>query len=198
MSEKNAEAPAKQDNPEQQAPSQSSAPMAEGGRGEGEAPDFEALAARLEEAETKAQDNWDQFIRAKADLDNLRRRSERDLENAHKYALERFAQELLPVRDSLEMGLAAAKEEGQASVEKLLEGTELTLRMLEGAMVKFGIEEVNPEGERFDPELHQAMSMLESSHAEPDTVLNVMQKGYTLNGRLIRPAMVVVSKAPEG
>lgn len=193
MSDKNAEASAEQENAQQQAAA-SNAPVAEEEGQAGTAPDFEALAERLEEAESRAQENWDQFVRAKAELDNMRRRSERDLENAHKYALERFAQELLPVKDSLEMGLAAASEEDQPGIDKLREGTELTLKMLEGAMSKFGIEEINPEGEKFDPELHQAMSMLESNNAEPDTVVNVMQKGYTLNGRLIRPAMVVVAK----
>ncbi|MDH5777955.1 MAG: nucleotide exchange factor GrpE, partial [Gammaproteobacteria bacterium] len=119
------------------------------------------LSQRLSEAEAKAQEHWDQLLRTKAEMDNLRRRTERDLENAHKYALERFALELLPVKDSLEMGLSAAENEG-AEVASLKEGTELTLKMLETAMEKFGIAHVHPIDEVFNPELHQAISMLES------------------------------------
>lgn len=156
---------------------------------------IEELQARLTEAEQQAQENWDKLLRANAELDNLRRRTERELENAHKYALERFAQELLAVRDSLEMGVAAAEQE-EASVDKIKEGTELTLRMLESAMEKFNIQPVDPQGEPFNPELHQAMSMVESPDKDPNTVINVMQKGYLLNDRLIRPAMVIVSRAP--
>ncbi len=157
----------------------------------------EELKARLQEAEKKAQENWDALLRTRAEMENLRRRHDRELENAHKYALERFAQELLPVIDSLEMGAAAASAEG-ASLEQVREGTELTLKMLLAAIDKFGIQAVHPEGEPFDPEYHQAMSMLESPHHEPNTVMNVMQKGYTINDRLIRPAMVVVSKQASG
>lgn len=156
----------------------------------------EELQAKLTEAEQQAQENWDKLLRANAEMDNLRRRTERELENAHKYALERFAQELLAVRDSLEMGVAAAEQE-EASVEKIKEGTELTLRMLESAMDKFNIQPVDPLGEPFNPELHQAMSMVESPDKAPNTVINVMQKGYLLNDRLIRPAMVIVSRPPE-
>jgi len=161
-----------------------------------EADSIEELQAKLTEAEAQAQENWDKLLRANAEMDNLRRRTERELENAHKYALERFAQELLAVRDSLEMGVAAADQE-EASVEKIREGNELTLRMLESAMDKFNIQQINPEGEAFNPELHQAMSMVEMPDKEPNTVINVMQKGYLLNDRLIRPAMVMVSKASE-
>jgi molecular chaperone GrpE len=162
----------------------------------GEASDasVEDLATKIEELEAKAQENWDHFVRTKAEMDNMRRRTERDLENAHKFALERFAQELLPVKDSLELGVAAAQEEG-ADVAKLLEGTEMTLRMLESAMEKFHIKVVDPLDEPFNPDLHQAMSMIEVADKAPNTVINVMQKGYTLNDRLVRPAMVVVSKA---
>lgn len=154
----------------------------------------EALTAKLAEAETKAQESWDQLLRTKAEMDNLRRRTERELENAHKYALERFAQELLAVRDSLEMGLDAAQAEN-ADVASLVEGTDLTLKMLTALMEKFAIMEVHPLDEPFDPEKHQAISMLEAPDKAPNMVVNVMQKGYTLNERLIRPAMVVVSKA---
>lgn len=154
----------------------------------------EDLAVKIEALEAKAQENWDHFVRTKAEMDNMRRRTERDLENAHKYALERFAQELLPVKDSLEMGVAAAQDEA-ADVAKLREGTEMTLRMLDSAMEKYHIKTIDPLDEPFNPELHQAMTMVEMADKEPNTVINVLQKGYTLNERLVRPAMVVVSKA---
>ena len=153
----------------------------------------EHLQQQLADAEAKAKEHWDQLLRVKAEQENLRRRHEREVENAHKYALERFVQDLLPVIDSLEMGAEAAASEG-ATVEKLREGTELTLKMLLATIEKFGIKAVHPEGEPFNPEYHQAMSMLESPEHVANTVMSVMQKGYTLNERLIRPAMVVVSK----
>ncbi|MEJ2629999.1 MAG: nucleotide exchange factor GrpE [Acidihalobacter sp.] len=155
---------------------------------------LDVLQRDLEAMEDKAKEHWDQFLRTQAELENLRRRAERDLENAHKYALERFAGELLPVKDSLEMGLDAAAG-GEA--EKIREGMELTLRMLTQVLEKFGIQEINPAGERFDPERHQAMTAQPTDECPPNTVLTVMQKGYLLNDRLLRPAMVMVSKAPE-
>jgi molecular chaperone GrpE len=157
----------------------------------------EHLQQQLAEAEAKAKEHWDQLLRVKAEQENLRRRHEREVENAHKYALERFTQELLPVIDSLEMGAEAAANEG-ATLEKVREGTELTLKMLLSTIEKFGIKAVHPEGKPFNPEYHQAMSMLESPEHAANTVMSVMQKGYTLNDRLIRPAMVVVSKGAPG
>lgn len=157
----------------------------------------EDLAKQLEEAQAKAEENWDKALRLQAELDNSQRRAQRDVENAHKFALEKFAQELLPVKDSLEMGLAAAEGSDHEVADKLREGTELTLKMLSSAMEKFGIKEVDPEGESFNPDWHQAMTMQESAEHEPNTVLAVMQKGYLLNERLLRPAMVVVCKASE-
>jgi len=154
------------------------------------------LSALLEDARGKADEHWDQCLRLQAELDNLRKRAERDVASAHKFALERFAAELLPVRDSLEMGLAAFATEG-ADPEKLREGVELTLQMLTSAMGKFEIREVNPVDERFNPEFHQAMSLQERDDVEPNTVVTVVQKGYLLNERLLRPAMVIVSKAPD-
>ncbi len=130
-------------------------------------------------------------------MENLRKRSERDLVNAHKFALERFAQELLPVRDSLEMGLATLAG-GQIDPARLQEGVELTLQMLTTVLGKFGITEVNPQFERFNPGLHQAISLQERTDVEPNTVVTVVQKGYLLNDRLLRPAMVIVSRSPEG
>ena len=155
------------------------------------------LETQLADAQAKADDNWDQLVRARAEMENIRRRSERDLANAHKYALEKFAQELLPVIDSMEMGVLAAQAEN-ADVSKLREGTEMTLKMFETAIEKFGIESVHPHGEAFNPEHHQAMTMIDSPEHEPNTVIDVMQKGYLLNERLVRPAMVVVSSANSG
>lgn len=159
--------------------------------------EIEALTAKLAEAEAKAEENWDLLVRNKAEMENIRRRSERDLVNAHKYALEKFAQELLPVMDSLEMGVLAAMDES-TDVRKLREGTEMTLKMFETAIEKFGIKGVHPIGETFDPEHHQAMTMIDSPEHEPNTIIDVMQKGYLLNERLVRPAMVVVSSQKSG
>jgi len=158
------------------------------------APDAKELHLALEDARSKADEHWNQVLRLQAELENGRRRAERDVENAHKYALDRFAQDLLPVRDSLELALAAIGTD--SALDQLREGTELTLKMLTQAMEKYGIKEVNPVGQPFNPDLHQAMSMQESADAAPNSVLVVMQKGYTLNDRLVRPALVVVAKAP--
>lgn len=166
---------------------------------EGKAAESDPLAElqqKLEQAQKKADENWDVALRTKAEMENLRKRSQRDVENAHKFGLEKIATELLSVRDSMELGLSAAQQE-QADVNTLLEGSELTLKMLTQLMDKFEIVAVNPENERFDPELHQAMSMQESDKLEPNTVITVIQKGYTLNGRLLRPALVTVSKAAQ-
>ncbi|MBW6477036.1 MAG: nucleotide exchange factor GrpE [Chromatiales bacterium] len=152
------------------------------------------LQAELDAALAKAAENWDQLLRVQADLENTRRRAAQDVEKAHKFGLEKFAQELLPVKDSLELGLAASTSDDEA-VAKLREGMELTLKMLSSCMEKFGIKEVNPLGEPFNPEWHQAMTMQESAEHAHNTVMLVMQKGYLLNDRLMRPAMVVVSKA---
>ena len=161
----------------------------------GEPSNHEELTLMLEDARNKADEHWNQVLRSNAELENTRRRARQDVENAHKFALEKFALELLPVKDSLEMGLAAVNpDEGDATAQ-LKEGTELTLKMLTTAMEKFGIETMGVEGETFNPEIHQAMSMMESADHAPNTVMAVMQKGYQLNDRLIRPAMVVVSKA---
>ena len=152
------------------------------------------LTKLLEDARSKADEHWDQLMRTRAELDNLRKRSQRDLENAHKFALERFSQELLQVWDSLELGHQAAQDE-QADVQKLREGTELTLKLLTDVMSKHGVEQIDPTGEAFNPEYHQAMSVQERDDVAPNTVVAVVQKGYLLNGRLLRPAMVMVSRA---
>ena len=168
--------------------------------GAGDAPqateqDHAELTGMLEDARNRADENWNQCLRLQADIENLRKRSERELANAHKYVLERFSQELLPVRDSLEMGLATFMESA-ADPEKLHEGVELTLQMLTGVLEKFGITEINPQNEPFNPEYHQAMSVQAREDLEPNTVVTVVQKGYLLHDRLIRPAMVIVSSAP--
>ncbi len=155
------------------------------------------LLPLLEDARAKADEHWNQLLRVKADMENTRRRAKQDVENAHKFALEKFALELLPIKDSLEMGLTAADGVAESSdaIAQLKEGTALTLKMLTAALEKFGIEAVDPTGDTFDPDKHQAMSMQESPDHKPNTVMAVMQKGYQLNERLLRPAMVVVSKA---
>ena len=142
------------------------------------------------ELQAKVDENWEKYLRAAAELENVRKRAARDVENAHKYALERFATELLAVRDSLEMGLAAGED---ADVESLRQGKEATLKQLTIVMERFGVEEVDPQGEPFDPAMHEAMTMQESAEVEPGSVLTVFQKGYALNGRLLRPARVVVA-----
>jgi molecular chaperone GrpE len=149
----------------------------------------------LEDARAKVDEHWDLYLRTQAELENLRRRAERDVQNAHKFGLEKFVNELLPVIDSMELGMAAADADDEA-VKPLYEGMELTLKMFQSVLEKMGVTAVNPENEAFDPEFHQAMSMQETADAAPNTVLAVMQKGYVLNERLVRPAMVVVAKAP--
>lgn len=150
----------------------------------------EAEVSELEQAQAKANENWDRYLRTAAELENVRKRAARDVENAHRFALERFSKQLLAVRDSLEMGLAAADS---ANVESLLQGSEATLKILGTTMQQFGIEEVDPAGEPFDPEFHEAISMQPSDDVEPGSVVTVVQKGYSLNGRLLRPAMVIVA-----
>lgn len=155
-----------------------------------------ALETELEEQKARAEENWNQFLRARAELENVRRRMERDVEHARKFGLEKIAADLLPVKDSLEMGVQAAFEEG-ANVERLVEGNELTLKMLAQVLERFSIVEINPKGQKFDPVKHEAMAMQPSAEDEPNTVINVVQKGYALNDRLLRPAMVIVSRAAE-
>jgi len=159
-------------------------------------PTVEELQQALAQAEQKAQENWDKAVRAQAEMENLKRRTQKDLEDAHKFALTGFAKELLPVVDSLVLGLQAAVGDSE-EVKKFREGSELTIKQFESVFAKFKIETIDPIGQPFNAELHQAMAMQEVEGAEPNTVVNVFQKGYTLNGRLLRPAMVLVAKAPE-
>jgi molecular chaperone GrpE len=144
----------------------------------------------LEELQAKADENWDRYLRAAAETENVRKRASRDVEHARKYALEAFSKELLAVRDSFELGLDAADSSDAAN---LVEGSKATLKLLTSTLERFGISEVDPLGEPFDPEMHEAISMQPSAETEPGSVLVVVQKGYSLNGRLLRPAMVVVS-----
>ena len=151
--------------------------------------------AALAAAEAKASENWNSYLRAVAELDNYRKRMDRELDNARKYAIERFAQELVGVADSLEAGINAG---AAASGSALLEGSTATLKQLLRAFDKAGIKVIDPEGQPFDPAWHEAMVAQASDAKPPNTVLSVIQKGYSLNGRLLRPARVVVSKAPGG
>jgi molecular chaperone GrpE len=155
--------------------------------------EFDALQRDLDQALAKADEHWKLYLGAHAEMENLRKRTERDVQNAHKFALERFFNELLPVRDSLELGLMAASN--ATEVARLREGMELTLKQLAAAMEKFGICEVDPLNAKFDPHLHEAMAMAPTDQAEPNTVIQVVQKGYILNERLIRPAKVIVAQA---
>ncbi len=154
--------------------------------------DIETLQNRLEKEKEKAQTNLDTALRAQAEMENLRKRTARDIENAHKYALDKFVNELLPIMDSLELGLSAA--ESAENIDDLREGMTLTMKMFSTAMEKFNVKTIDPAGEKFNPEQHEAVSMQEIEGTESGTVAMVMQKGYELNGRLVRPAMVVVAK----
>jgi len=154
------------------------------------------LAAALEEVAKYR----DIALRAEAEMENVRRRAMRDVEHAHKYGLEKLIQNLLPVIDSLEKGVESAQQVNtdEGATKAIVEGMSLCLKMLSDVMAKEGLDVVDPVGEPFDPNLHQAMSMIENPDMEPNSVVAVMQKGYTLNERLVRPAMVMVSKAPAG
>ncbi|PIE40681.1 MAG: nucleotide exchange factor GrpE [Gammaproteobacteria bacterium] len=158
-------------------------------------PSVEDLLNQLEAAQQTIKDQKDSVLRAAAEEQNVRRRAERDVENAHKFALEKFTNDLLPVVDTLERALEAATGEDEALVATR-EGVELTLKMLLDAMKKHGVEQLDPTGEPFNPQEHEAMSMQPNPDMEPNTVMAVLQKGYSLSGRLVRPAMVIVSKAP--
>ncbi|WPC05793.1 nucleotide exchange factor GrpE [Pseudomonas benzenivorans] len=153
------------------------------------------LDARIQVLEEELAAAQDKALRVAADLQNVRRRAEQDVEKAHKFALEKFASDLLPVVDSLERGLELSSPNDEA-IKAVREGMELTLKLFQDTLKRYQLEVVDPEGAPFDPEHHQAMAMQESTQAEPGSVLKVFQKGYLLNGRLLRPAMVVVSKAP--
>ena len=172
-------------------------PAAGGLPDDGSSPaELEKLQQALTQAEERARGNWDQYLRAVAELDNVRKRAQRDIEAANRYGLEKFAAELLPVRDSLELAVQSAQQV-EVDVHSLKQGQEATLKLLVKALEKLGVTAVQPLGEPFDPARHEAMMAQESATAEPNTVLQVVQSGYELNGRLLRPARVIVSKAPS-
>jgi molecular chaperone GrpE len=160
--------------------------------------DLEGLKAEVEAMRAQAAENLDKFMRAKAETENIRRRAETDVASAHKFAIERFALEMLAVKDSLERARAVEIPEGSAALDKMLEGVELTIKLMDSIFQKFALTEVSPaKGDRFDPEKHQAMSMQESAEVPDQHVLMALQKGYLLSGRLLRPALVIVAKAAD-
>jgi molecular chaperone GrpE len=155
--------------------------------------ELERLQQALEASEERAKSHWDQYLRAVAELENVRKRAARDIEAANRYGLERFAVELLPVKDSLEQAVQSAPK---ADVRTLVEGQAATLQLLNKALERLGVTLIDPHGEPFDPTRHEAMMAQESASAEPNSVLQVIQPGYELNGRLLRPARVIVARAP--
>jgi molecular chaperone GrpE len=157
--------------------------------------EVERLQQALIDSEERAKSHWEQYLRAVAELENVRKRAQRDIEAANRYGLEKFAAELLPVRDSLELAVQNATAPG-AELKSLREGAAATLQLLTRALEKIGVSVIDPEGEPFDPARHEAMMTQESATAEPNSVLKVVQPGYELNGRLLRPARVIVSRAP--
>ncbi|MFM5697060.1 nucleotide exchange factor GrpE [Aeromonas veronii] len=154
------------------------------------------LEAQLESAIQKAAEERERALRTAAEMENLRRRTELDVEKAHKFALEKFANELLPVLDNLERAIELADKENEA-LKPMIEGVELTLKSMQSGVAKFGLVALDPINQPFDPNAHQAMSMVPSADVAPNTVIAVMQKGYELNGRVIRPAMVMIAKAVD-
>jgi molecular chaperone GrpE len=160
-----------------------------------DAAQLDALRRELAVSEESARTQRELYLRAAAEIDNVRKRAQRDIEQAHRYAIEGLASELLAVRDSLALGLSSA---GSSDAATLLAGQEATLKLLDRAFAKFAIRQLDPLGERFNPNQHEAMLMQEAATAEPNTVLQVVQPGYELNGRLLRPARVVVAKGPGG
>ena len=157
-------------------------------------PDLAQLQAQLADAEARAAAARDQHLRAVAELDNVRKRAQRDVENAHRYALEKFAADLLPVKDSLDL---AIENSARADAAALIEGQAATQRLLAKALERAAIVELNPQGEPFDANLHEAMTAQPSATAEPNSVIAVVQRGYSLNGRLLRAARVIIARAPE-
>ena len=155
--------------------------------------EVEQLQQALVEADERAKNHWQQYLRAVAELDNVRKRAQRDIEAANRYGLEKFVAELLPVKDSLELAVQNAT---RGDTKSLREGQEATLQLLARAIEKLGVTVIDPEGEPFDPARHEAMMTQESTTAEPNSVLKVVQPGYELNGRLLRPARVIVARAP--
>jgi len=160
------------------------------------ATETQQLQSDLEKARAEAAENLDRFLRAKAEMENVRKRAEADVAATRKYAIERFAGEIVAVRDSLDLArLVDLPKDCNPAVQKMHEGLDLTLKLLDGIFQKFGLTLIDPKGQKFDPERHQAISMVDSTEVPPNYVVSVVQKGYLLNDRLLRPAMVVVAKA---
>ncbi len=174
-------------------------PLSQGADGQTQAqePTVEELRAQLEVSHSAAEHAREQMLRAQAEIENVRRRAQRDVENAHKFALERFVADLVPVVDNLERAVDAARAEaGDGAAAAIADGVALSLKLFLDTLAKTDVVQLDPVGQPFDPKFHQAVSLVENANAEPNSVLQVLQKGYTLNGRLVRPAMVIVSKAP--
>lgn len=159
-----------------------------------EHPSYEELLQKLDEAEKTSNQHWERILRMQAESENAQRRSERDIANAHKYALEKFVGDILPVIDSLELCIVSVPEDAQGAIKSVIEGVSLTLKMLYNVLEKYGIKQIDPSHEAFDPEYHQAISIQNDPSVKPGTVISVLQKGYSLNQRLIRPALVVVAQ----
>ncbi len=157
-----------------------------------EHPEYKELQEKLTAAEEKANEYWQQVLHGKADLDNMHKRAEKDVANAHKYGQEKFILELLPVIDSLERALDTSSD--NEILKNVNHGVQMTIEMLLKTLSKAGVEQVDPLGHEFNPDLHEAMTIREDSNVKPNTVVEVMQKGYVLNSRLIRPALVIVAK----
>jgi len=161
------------------------------------APEIKQLQAELEQARAEAAEHLDRLLRAKAEVENTRKRAQADVASAHKYALERFAAEIIAVRDSLELArMVELPADSSPAVQKMHEGLDLTLKLMDNIFQKFGLTRLDPQGEKFDPERHQAISLVEAEEVPPNHVVNVVQKGYLLNDRLLRPAMVVIRGEP--
>lgn len=160
-------------------------------------PSYQELMQKLDEADQKANQHWERVLRLQAENENMQRRLERDVASAHKYALEKFVGELVPIIDSLELCITSVPAAMRDAAEPIVDGVKLTLKMFYAAMEKFGVKQVNPVSEPFDPAFQQAISMQVDPAVKPGTVISVLQKGYTLNNRLVRPALVVVAKAEE-
>lgn len=159
--------------------------------------DIEKLRAELAAAKAEAAEQLDRFLRAKAEADNTRKRTETEIATVRKYAVESFAGEMLAVHDSLDLARSVSLADAAQAVEKMHEGLELTLKLMDGVLAKFGVTQIDPKGEKFDPARHQALSMVASAEVAPNHIVTVVQKGYILRDRLLRPAMVIVAKAPD-
>ena len=157
--------------------------------------EIDALRAELDAAKAQAAEHLDRFLRAKAEADNTRKRTDQEIANSRKYAVESFAGEMLTVHDSLDLARSVSLVDSVVAVEKMHEGLELTLKLMDDVLAKFGVTQIDPKGEKFDPARHQALSMVESADVPPNHVVTVVQRGYLLRDRLLRPAMVMVAKA---